>query len=58
MMTCISKAGAYQRTVFGPFFAWSLGAEEAEFHTVRSLLWQKGAGLQRTVGISTLLAAE
>ena len=28
------------------FFRWLLGAEEAEFHTARSLLWQKGAGLQ------------
>jgi hypothetical protein len=50
MLFAISKAGAYQRSTFGPFFRWLLGAEEAEFHTARSLLWQKGAGLQRRVG--------
>ena len=38
------------------FFRWLLGAEEAEFHTARSLLWQKGAGLQRRVGTWTELS--
>ena len=38
---CLSKEHVWA------FFRWLLGAEEAEFHTARSLLWQKGAGLQR-----------
>jgi hypothetical protein len=44
MLFRISKAGAYQRTAVERFFDWSRDEEEAEFHTARSLLWQKGAG--------------
>jgi hypothetical protein len=47
MLIRISKAGAYQRTAFGPCFAGCWVPEEAEFHTASSLLWQKGAGLSK-----------
>src|SRR6476659_736321 len=55
MLTCISKAGAYQRTVVWPFFAWRkrLNSTPPDFWCGR-----RGQGLQRRLGIYLLLEAE